>query len=179
MSKINIQLTGVAAELALGNYMPKDATIFNNWEDFYHYNDLIHCSQLLTEHITEIQIKQDDQLIFSGQIPESQIKRQKSSSPILEHRALYLRTECVEQAVYQCEFEADSFDKMKLIFETQDHDLLFKVGKSFLTEVTYNNQKLALEWTSGKPVGNICLICRFENGYLVPLYDAINKLEAK
>lgn len=176
MSKINIQLTGVAAELALGNYMPKDATIFNNWEDFYHYNDLIHCSQLLTEHITEIQIKQDDQLIFTGQIPESQIKQQKSSSPVLEHRALYLRTECVEQAVYQCEFEVDSFDKMKLFFKTQDYDLLFKVGKSFLTEITYNDQKLTLEWAKGKPVGNICLLCRFENGYLVPLYDAVNKL---
>jgi hypothetical protein len=176
MSKISIQLSGIAAELALGNYMPKDTTIFNNWEEFFHYNDLIHCSQLLTEHISEIQIKQDDIVIFTGQIPPTQLKPQKSSSPVLEHRALYLRTECAEQAVYQCTFEADNFDKMKLIFETQDHDHLFKVGNSFLSKVMYDGKEIELEWISGKPIGNICLLCRFENGYLVPIYDAVKKV---
>jgi hypothetical protein len=176
MTNITIQLTGIAAELALGSYMPKDATIFNNWEDFYHYNDLIHTSQLLTEHISGIEIKQDDEVIFTGLIPSAHIQPQKSNSPALVHRALYLRTECAEQAVYKCEFEADDFDKNNLFFETQDYDLLFKVGKSFLTKVVYKGKELPLEWISGKPVGNICLLCRFENGYLVPVYDAVKKI---
>ena len=42
MSHITIQLSGIAAELVLGNYMPTDPTIMKNWEEFYHYNDLIH-----------------------------------------------------------------------------------------------------------------------------------------
>jgi hypothetical protein len=176
MSKIQIQFTGIAAELALGNYMPKDSTIFNNWEDFYHFNDLIHNSQLLTEHISEIQIKQDDELIFTGKIPSNQIKPQKSFAPALLQHALYLRTECAEQAVYQCTFETENFDKMKLFFETQDYNLLFKVGQSFLSKALYDGNELALEWVSGKPVGNICLLCRFENGCLIPIYDAVNKL---
>jgi len=179
MSKITIQLTGVAAELALGNYMPKDATIFNNWEDFYHYNDLIHVSQLLVEHISEIQIQQDDEVVFAGQIPVAHIHPQKSISPVLQHRGLYLRTECAEQAVYRCEFEAENFDKKYLSFETQDYDLLFKVGNSFLSKVLYNGKELSAEWLSGKPVDNICLLCRFENGYLIPLYDAVNKIGAE
>lgn len=176
MSKINIQLSGVAAELALGNYMPKDTTIFNNWEEFYHYNDLIHESQLLIEHISEIQIKEEDKVIFSGKIPSTNIIAQKSSSPTLVPQALYLRTESAEQAVYQFEFETENFDKRKLFFETQDYDLLFKVGKSFLSKVSYNDIKLEQEWVSAKPLGNICVLCRFENGFLVPIYDAVNKL---
>lgn len=176
MAKIHIQLTGVAAELTLGNYMPKDATIFNNWEDFYHFNDLVHCSQLLVEHISEIQITQDEQVIFTGKIPVTQFHAQKSFSPILLNRALYLRTECAEQAVYHCSFDIDNFDKMKLVFETQDYDMLFKVGQAFLSKILYDGKELELEWISGEPVGNICLLCRFENGYLVPIYDAVNKL---
>ena len=179
MSKIQIQLIGVAAELVLGNYMPKDATIFNNWEDFYHYNDLIHQSQMLVEHISEIRIKQDEDVIFTGKIPVAHIHPQKSTAPVLVQSALYLRTECAEQAVYQCEFESESFDKMKLKFETQDYDLLFKVGKSFLSKVLYEDNELILDWISGKPVGNICVICRFENGFLVPVYDAVRKLHVK
>jgi len=175
MSKIKIQLTGVAAELVLGSYMPKDATIFNNWEEFFHYNDLIHVSQLLVEHISEIEIKQDDAVIFTGKIPNAHIVAQKSTSPVLIEKTLYLRTECAEQAVYTCEFETDEFDKTKLCFETQDYDMLFKVGKSFLAKVTYEGKPLPLEWVSAKPVGNICVLCRFENGYLVPVYDAVNK----
>ena len=176
MSDIKIQLTGVAAELVLGNYMPKDATIFSNWEEFFHFNDLIHVSQLLMEHISEIEIRQDDAVIFTGKIPSTHIVAQKSTSPVLANKALYLRTECAEQAVYSCEFETDGFDKTKLCFETQDYDLLFKVGKSFLAKVTYDGKSLPLEWVSAKPVGNICVLCRFENGYLNPLYDAINKI---
>ena len=176
MSRITIQFTGVAAELVLGNYMPKDATIFNNWEEFFHYNDLIHVSELLVEHISNIEIKQDDAVIFTGLIPTGQIRQQKSESPVLVEKALYLRTECAEQAVYNCEFEADDFDKRKLFFETQDYDLLFKMGSSYLARVLYEGKELPLEWVSGKPVGNICLLCRFENGFLVPVYDAVKKL---
>ena len=176
MSTIQIKLTGVAAELSLGNYMPKDATIFNNWEDFYHFNDLIHVSQLLAEHISEIQIRCDGEVIFTGQIPESQLIPQKSFTPALQQNSLYLRTECAEQAVYKCEFEVDNFDKMKLFFETQDYDLLFKVGKSFLTKIIYTEKELTLDWESAKPIGNICVLCRAENGYLIPVYDAVNKI---
>ncbi|MEI8273627.1 MAG: hypothetical protein WCG08_13480, partial [Paludibacter sp.] len=89
---------------------------------------------------------------------------------------LYLRTECAEQAVYQCEFEAEQFDKMKLFFETQDYDLLFKVGNSFISKIIYEDKVLHLEWVSAKPVGNICLLCRAENGFLVPVYDAVGKI---
>jgi hypothetical protein len=179
MANIHIKLSGVAAELTLGNYMPSDPTIMNHWEDFYHYNDLIHCSQLLTDHISEIQIKQDEEVVFTGLIPAQHIREQKSIAPVLEERALYLRTECAEQAVYECFFETENFDKLKLVFETQDYDLLFKVGNSFLSKILYDGKELNLEWISGKPVGNICLLCRFENGFLIPLYDAINKTESK
>lgn len=179
MSKIIIQIKGIAAELVLGNYMPTDPTIFENWEEFYHYNDLIHESQLLIDHIAEIQITLDDALIFTGVIPRSQFFNQKSTSPVLVHRALYLRTECAEQAVYQCSFETENFDITKLIFETQDYDLLFKVGNSFLTKIKYETLDLKPEWIHGNPVGNICLLCRFDNGFLVPLFDAVNKIEAK
>ena len=176
MSRITIQLTGVAAELALGNYMPKDTTIFNNWEEFYHYNDLIHESQLLMEHISEIQIQVEDKVIFSGKIPSTNIIPQKSSCPVFVQQALYLRTECAEEAIYKYEFESENFDKQNLFFETQDYDLLFKIGKSFLSTVRYNDTKLEQEWISAKPVGNLCVLCRFENGFLVPIYDAIKKL---
>lgn len=175
MSNITIQFKGVAAELVLGNYKPTDTTIFNCWEDFYQYNDLIHESQLLTEHISEIEITVDEKVIYKGAIPLAHIREQKSFSPVLVHRALYLRTECAEQAVYRCEFETENFNKLNLLFETQDYDLLFKVGKSFLSRVTYQGKELELEWISGKSVGDICLLCRYENGYLVPVYDAINK----
>lgn len=176
MSTIQITLTGVAAELTLGSYMPKDATIFNNWEEFFHFNDLIHESQLLAEHISEIEIQQDGKVLFTGKIPLSQFKAQKSSSPVMKEKALYLRTECAEQAVYRCEFETAQFDKMKLLFETQDYDLLFKVGNSFLSKMTYEGKEISLEWVSAKPLGNICLLCRAENGYLVPVYDAVRKI---
>lgn len=176
MSTIQITLKCVAAELTLGSYMPKDATIFNNWEDFYHFNDQIHVSQLLAGHISEIEIRQDGKVLFTGKIPVGQFKIQKSFSPVLKEKALYLRTECAEQAVYQCEFEAEQFDKMKLFFETQDYDLLFKVGNSFISKIIYEDKVLHLEWVSAKPVGNICLLCRAENGFLVPVYDAVGKI---
>ena len=176
MSDITIQFTGVAAELVLGSYMPKDATIFNNWEEFFHYNDLIHVSQLLTDHISAVEIKQDDVVVFSGQLSTTHIFPQKSTAPALQQQALYLRTECAEQAIYRCTFQTENFDKAKLRFETQDYDLLFKIGNSFLSKVLYDGTELSLEWVSAKPVGNICVLCRFENGYLVPVYDAVNKI---
>ncbi|MDR3651336.1 MAG: hypothetical protein P4L34_00020 [Paludibacter sp.] len=175
MSKITIYISGVAAELVLGNYMPKDATIFNNWEEFFHYNDLLHESQLLMEHISAIEIRQDDAVVFTGKIPAAHIREQKSSSPVLVSKALYLRTECAEQAVYTSEFQVESFDKNKLFFETQDHGMLFKTSNSFLSKVIYDDRELPLEWVSGKPIGNICLLCRFDHGYLVPVYDAVKK----
>lgn len=176
MSKIKIRITGIGAELALGNYMPRDATIFNDWQEFFHFDDLIHETQLLTEYVAEIEIRQDDVVVFTGKIPDTKFQSQKSYSPVLVPQALYLRTECAEQAVYQCEFEMDDFDKNKLFFETQDYDLLFKVGKSFVIQVLYDHQPFPLEWISGKPVGNICLLCRFQDGYLVPVYDALKKM---
>jgi len=178
MSEISIEIQGVAAELVLGNYMPTDPTILNNWEDFYHYNDLIHTSQLLPDYISDITIRQNESILFRGKIPASQFKAQKSFIPVMVERALYLRAECVEQAVFKCSFNVETFDISKLSFETQDYDQLFKTGTSFLVHLLYDGRKIVPEWQSGKPIGNICLLCRYENGYLVPLYDAVNKVEA-
>jgi hypothetical protein len=179
MSKINIQISGVGAELVLGNYMPKDATIFNDWLEFYHFNDLIHETQLLSEYVSEIVIKQDEEVLFRGKIPETKFIPQKSYSPVLVQQALYLRTECAERSVFECEFETENFDKNKLFFETQDYDLLFKVGKSFISGMLYDNQPFTLEWVNAHPIGDLCLLCRCENGYLVPVYDAVKKLGVK
>lgn len=178
MSIIQLKITGVAAELSLGNYMPKDTTIFNNWEEFYHFNDLIHVSQLLTDYISEIEIKQDDVIIYKAKIPKNQLKMQPSFSPVLKQKSIYLRTECAEQAEYYCEFESDSFDISHLFFESQDYDLLFKVGNSFLSTIRYDGIELNLRWVNAKPLGNICLLCRYENGFLVPIFDAIKKTSA-
>lgn len=177
--KIKLEIKGVGAELALGNYMPKDPTIYNDWQEFYHYDDLIHESQLLSDYVSEIVIWKDDKEFFKGKIPANQFKTQKSFSPAMEQDLLYLRTECAENAVFSAEFETTEFDKNKLFFETQDYDLLFKVGKSFITNIIYENRKIDLEWKSATPVGNICLLCKFNAGYLVPVYDAINKVNAK
>ncbi|MDD4971641.1 MAG: hypothetical protein PHT07_19620 [Paludibacter sp.] len=179
MSKIKIQISGVAAELVLGNYMPKDATIFNDWMEFYHFNDLIHETQLLSKYVSEIVISEDEVEIFKGKIPDTKFQQQKSFSPVMVHQTLYLRTECAERSVFQCEFEIENFDKNKLFFRTQDYDLLFKVGKSFITGVIYDTLPFELEWVSAHPIGDICLLCRYENGYLVPIYDAVKKLAVK
>lgn len=173
--KIKIELKGIAAELVLGNYMPKDRTIYENWEEFFHYNDLIHESQLLADYVNEVTIWKDDEQVFHGRIPASKFRPQKSFCPAMEQGSLYLRTECAENAVYSCEFEAEEFDIDKLFFETQDYDSLFRVGKSFITNVFYDGESKPLTWVSATPVGNICLLCSFEKGYLVPLYDAVNK----
>ena len=175
MSKINIQLSGVAAELVLGNYMPMDSTIYNDWLEFYHFNDIIHETQLLSEYVVEIEIKQDGVIVFNGKIPDRSFLPVKSFSPVLVQQSLYLRTECAENAVFQGDFETVNFDINKLLFETQDYDLLFKVGKSFISKMIYDNSPLPLVWMSAHPVGDICLLCRYVNGYLVPLYDAVNK----
>ena len=179
MSKIKIQISGVAAELVLGNYMPKDATIFNDWMEFYHFNDLIHETQLLSKYVSEIVITQDEVEVFKGKIPDTKFQKQKSFTPVLVQQALYLRTECAERSVFQCEFETENFDKNKLFFGTQDYEQLCKVGKSFITGVIYNNLPFELEWVSAHPIGDICLLCRFDNGYLVPVYDAVKKLAVK
>lgn len=175
MSKINIQLRGIAAELVLGNYMPKDTTIYNDWLEFYHFNDIIHETQLLSEYVSEIEIKQDEVIVFKGRIPDINFLPVKSFSPVLIQQALYLRTECAEKAFYQCEFEIENFDKNKLLFETQDYDLLFKVGKSFISKMIYDQSPQPLVWVNAHPVGDICLLCRCVNGYLVPVYDAVHK----
>ena len=176
MSNITIQLSGVAAELVLGNYMPKDSTIFNDWLEFFHFNNIIHETRLLSEYVSEIEIKVDQVILFKGTIPQTQFRPLKSFSPVLVQNALYLRTECAENSVYKCEFETDNFDKNKLFFETQDYDLLFKVGKAFITHLIYDQISYPLEWVSAHPVGDICLLCRYDNGYLVPVYDAIKKM---
>lgn len=179
MSKINIQLKGVGAEIVLGNYMPKDATIFNNWEEFFHYNDLIHTSQLISDHVSEIIIKVDTVEVYKGEISRAKFKPQKSISPVLADNALYLRTECAEKVIYNCAFEVDNFDFDKLVVETQDHDSLFKVGNSFISNLKYLDNLYDLEWLSAEPIGNICVLCRFENGFLVPIYDAVNRIANK
>ena len=172
---IEIEIKGIAAEITLGNYMPTDATIFENWEDFFHFNDMIHASQLLMEHVAQLQIKENGVEVFTGKIPSAHVFAQKSFSPVMQNRSLYLRTECVEDAIFQCQFEVENFDKKKLRFETQEYDALFKVGHSFLANIKYEDVDLELSWISAKPIGNICVLCRYENGYLVPIYDAVNK----
>ena len=179
MSKIKIQISGVGAELVLGSYMPGDATIFNDWQEFYHFNDLIHETQLLVEYVSEIEIKVDDLVLFRGKIPDTKFIPQKSCSPLMIEQGIYLRTECAENAVYQSEFEIESFDKNKLFFETQDYDLLFKVGNAFISHLIYDQVSYPLEWVSAHPIGDICLLCRFDNGYLVPFYDAVKKLKLR
>jgi len=179
MSKIKIQITGVSAELVLGNYMPADTTIFNDWQEFYRYNDIIHESQLLGDQVSEMDIRVDDEVAFKGLIPDTKFKKQKSFTPVMFPLALYLRTECAEMSVYQCEFETDNFDKEKLFLETQDYDRIFKVGNSFITNLLYDNVPFPLEYISGKRIGEICVLCRYNTGYLVPVYDAIKKLGSK
>lgn len=176
MPVIQVEVTGVAAELVLGHYMPDDPTIYNDWQEFFHYNDLIHESQLLSNYISEIVIKKDGELIYQKKnAPFFDIEKQKSFSPIMEQNKLYLRTECVENALYKAEFEVKEFDVSKLTFETQDYDFLFKVSNSFVNNLLYNRKRVELVWVKGEPVGNICLLCNFDSGYLLPVYDAIKK----
>ena len=177
--KIKLEIKGVSAELVLGNYMPKDPTIYEDWQEFFRYDDLIHESQLLSDYVNEITIWKNEAQIFKGKIPASQFKAAKSFSPAMEQNSLYLRAECAENAVYSAEFDVGDFDLNKLYFETQDYDSLFKVGKSFVTNILYKDKKIELEWKSAVSIGNICLLCKFENGYLTPLYDAVNKINAK
>lgn len=178
MSKIQITIKGIAAELVVGNYLPSDKTIFNYWEEFYNYNDVLHVSQLLSEHISEITVTVDGITLFTGKIPAEAFKKEKSFMPAMIENNVYLRTECVENAVFTSETEIDSFSIQKLRFQTQDYDLIFKTAKSFVTGVYYDDTKLDLTWTKGEPIGNICLLCGFQNGYLLPIYDAIKKVYA-
>lgn len=179
MNKYKIELKGVAVELVLGDYMPTDTTILNNWEEFYHYNNLLHVSQLIPEHLTELSVFENNQLIFKNNSHLFKKVAERSFSPVMIQDALYLRTECAENAIFSCELEADGFDFTKIQFHTQDYDGLFRTGKSFLSFLSYENLKITPEWQSGIPIGNICLVCRFENGYLIPEYDAIKKVSSK
>ncbi len=176
MNKIRIEIEGVAAEIVLGNYMPADTTIMNNWEDFYRYNDLIHKTLLLKDYISAFRVIVNEQEI--EQLGQRKIKYEHSKTvvPVMQQDALYLRTECVEDAHFVCEFEtAEEFDLTQLVASIQDFDAMFKVGNAFIEELQYKGAKLNLEWQGGKPLGNICLLCGYNNGYLVPIYDAIKK----
>jgi hypothetical protein len=93
--------------------------------------------------------------------------------------AVYLRTECVENAVYSIETEIENFSISKLKFLTQDYELIFKTAKEFVTQAQYDGKQLDLVWNSSTPVGNVCLLCGFQNGFLVPLYDSVSKKYAR
>lgn len=178
MSKIKINIQGVAAELSLGNYTPIDKTIFNNWEDFYKYNDILHVSQFVADHISEIEIIIDDQVQYKGKIPARQFTKNKSELPQMKEGSLYLRTECIENATFCIETEINDFDFNKLIFMTQDYDLIFKSATEFVSSIIYDNKTLELNWIKAEPLGNICLLCGYQNGFLLPIYDAVKKVYA-
>ena len=168
-------MKGVAAELVLGSYLPSDKNIFNNWEEFYHYNDILHSSQLIADYISDIEIVINDKTQYKGKIPAKQFTKEKSILPKMTEGGIYLRTECIENATYKIEFETENFDLNKLIFSTQDYESLFKSATDFVSAVNYDQKPLELEWISGEPVGNICLLCGYERGFLIPMYDAITK----
>lgn len=176
---LKITIKGVAAELVLGSYMPSDKTIFNNWEEFYNYNNVLHATQLIADHINEITITLDGKQVFSGKAPAEAFKKEKSFLPAMQQNGVYLRTECVENAVFSIETEVESFNIHKLTFSTQDYDLIFKTGKSFVTSLYYDGRMLKPEWQKAEPIGNICLLCGFKDGYLLPVYDAIKKTYTK
>lgn len=176
---IEITITGTAAELVLGTYLPSDKTIFNNWEEFYHYNNLIHETRLMADYITEIEIKNDNTLIYKGKIPTNKLIKAKSVCPALEDSKVYLRTECIENAIFKANFETTDFDLNKLSVRTQDYDAIFKSATDFVTELDYDGKLIAPEWLSAEPVGNICLLCGCSNGFLIPVYDAVSKKYAK
>ncbi len=179
MSKIRITIKGIAAELVLGNYLPSDKTIFENWEEFFHYNSVLHVTQLIADYISEIEILKDEVQLYKGKIPANQFVREKSFLPNMIPNGIYLRTECVENAVYSIETEIENFDLTKLKFSTQDYELLFKTANDFVSEMLYDNNKLDLTWVSAVPVGSICLLCGYQNGLLVPIYDAVTKKYAQ
>ncbi len=177
MQSVRIEMKGIAAELVLGNYMPADPAILKNWEDFYHYNDLLHVSHLHAGYMDEIKIFVDD-ILFINKTKFPAVK-QKSICPVMVQDALYLRTECVERAEYAVNFETEDFRPEKLRLEIQDYDGLFRTGNEFVVSVQYKDQNFVPEWISGQPVGNLCVLCSFDKGYLVPVYDAIQKKKAK
>jgi hypothetical protein len=135
----------------------------------------MHHSQFIADHISEIEILIDDKQIYKGKIPAAQFISEKSYMPNLVEEAVYLRTECIENAVHCIDAEIENFDISKLKFLTQDYELIFKIGKEFVTQVQYDGKQIELQWQSGIPVGNICLLCGFQSGHLVPIYDAVSK----
>ena len=176
MKRLVIEIKGVAAELVLGNYEPTDLTIMNDWAEFYHYNNVMHDSLLITSHVRDVKINWDGETVFQGLLPSNQVVCQQTMIPALIDQSLYLKTECVEEALYVCEFDIEEFHLADVIFETQDFDQLFKVGQDFLSVIRYENQIKKPEWVSGKPIGNLCLLCQFTGGYFIPKYDAIAKV---
>jgi hypothetical protein len=179
MNKYIIELKGIAMELVLGNYMPTDLTILNNWEEFYHYNDLIHSSQLLSDYLQELLVFSNNDLIYKEKSFKIPIIKEKSFCPYMIQNALYLRTECAENAVFNCSFEADEFLPENLAIHVQDYDGIFRTGNSFITSLSYNGKKMVPEWQTGTSIGNICVVCKFDQGYLIPEYDAINKTKSE
>lgn len=178
MDKIKIEMKGVGVELVLGSYMPTDSTILKNWEEFFHYNDLIHESCLLADYVKECVIWKNDTIIYQNVLGNDMFQTQKSILPVMRQDELYLRTECAENAEYVVRFETEKFDIQLLTFMTQDFYGLFSTGKSFVVEVKYDNKRVKPEWQSATPIGNICVLCRYDNGFLIPEYDAINKLKS-
>lgn len=179
MNKIQITIKGIGAELVLGNYLPADKTIFNNWEEFFHYNDVLHTSQLIADHITEIEIIVDGNVMHKGKIPARQFVKTKSFMPNMVENSVYLRTECIENATYKIEAEIENFNINNLQFLTQDYELIFKSAKEFISTIKYNDVDLQSNWVHGEPIGNICLLCGYQNGFLIPLYDAVTKKYSK
>jgi hypothetical protein len=175
MSKIKIILEGVSAELVVGTYSISDTTIFNDWTEFYNYNDIFHSSLLLSSYIKTIKVICDEMLVFQGPIPYNLIHTQQTIFFSLRQGEDYLRTECIEEANFKCEFETESFNMQLLKFEIQDFGSIFKADKSFLSNISYQGVPQLTHWESAKPIGNICLLCRFNSGYMVPIYDAITK----
>lgn len=175
MGVIKIQLKGVGVELALGEYPRTDTKIFEEWTEFFNYNNLVHTSHLMLNHLSEVIITDDDVQIYKGKLSDCKQSIQHSFEFPLEEGHLYLRTECVEQAVYQCEFTTDDFDSAKLVIEIQEYDHLFKTAKVFISNLLYEKELLNLDWVSADPIGNICLLCKYENAYLIPIYDAVTK----
>jgi hypothetical protein len=163
MGIVKIQLKGVGVELALGEYPKTDVKIFEEWTEFFNYNNLVHNSHLMLDHLSEVIITEDEILLYKGKLTSTKHSVQKNIEPLFDEGQLYLRTECVEQAVYQCEFTTNKFDITKLVIETQEYDHLFKTAKAFISNLLYDDELLKLEWLSADSIGNICMLCKYEN----------------
>lgn len=175
MALVEVTMKGVAAELVLGSYLPSDKTIFANWEDFYNYNNLLHETQLVSEYIEFLTVKVNGVQVYTGKVPANLLCVEKSFTPVLLPNTMYLRTECVERAEFVAKFDADDFNIQGLKFHVQEYDGLFKTASAFLSSISYESKQLELVWSKAQPIGNLCVLCGFSDGYLFPVYDAVNK----